>query len=55
MVPQELLSYHLLENNPQVVVPNNKISSIEFLFAKHRSQIENEIVASRHDHVYNRK
>jgi hypothetical protein len=46
---KNILCFLLPENNSQVVVPINKISSIEFFLLKQGSQIKSGCVTSRHD------
>jgi hypothetical protein len=46
---KNILLFLLSENNSHFAVPINKVCSIQLLFLKNRSQIENGIVTGRHD------
>ena len=49
MVAQEHNLFLIPENDSQVVIPINEISSIELFFLKHRSQVKTGIVISSHN------
>ena len=49
MVAQEHTFFLIPENDSQVAIPINKISSIELFFRKHRSQVKTGIVISSHN------
>jgi len=48
-LPKNILLFLIPENDTQVAVPINKISSIELFFFKNRSQVETGIIISSHD------
>ena len=51
-LPKNILFFLILENDSQIAVPINKISSIDLFFLKYRLQVETKIVISSHNLQY---